>query len=735
MKTDGIVTSQNHRACIMIESVAGEGVPAYRPFQCLVCQSRFTRHENLKRHAALHARSHEKATLPCGVCEVTFSRHDLRHRHMKRKHPEHDESRPAKKPRCQQAATTQVSDEGQYEGGDEALSPSSATSRPSSHRQQSSDEGEVEVDSELWHTELRCAQYHVDHSHPDCAESMYLARGAPTSSEGGNSPFVAAQLTQPPLVRTESTCVDDTAQAATTLEQSLLMEATFLKPPLQFSAAMHPMAISPPSSFDIQWPSFDFNQDIPDRLLSNDPPRLHDDWYPSVSQTTEGCDLFFTYVSHFVPFLHQPTFDATLVAPHLVLSMLSLGYQYGEDPDRSDQVGSGARLSARCYHQARVLIATEEESADDAIQAIPVVQTYLLLQICAMMFLCGNDSTYGLRMHSKMISLVRAGGLMQPIAMQSGATDNLESLWREFIKAESHKRTLFAVHQIDALWYQFLSIPRSISHLELKHELPCSENYWAAPTPAEWAHRQLVAGHHSGLSVLYTDAVRRFLSPEADLNSIPAFDPYGAINIAQFLISSAREVSGWSTMTGKLTMERIEPLRSSLIALSPFIHPQPGARNTTHAALCEATWEAAMIELQMWSPSHTSGIVEGSIDAVLNKSAYLAPSCEILCESNTTRGIQPHVDWFLCYLDSTLSPASEAPWIALYAYRAFLIAWNLVQRGISGAMQAISIRDGDVEGALTWARDVFQRRQHWQLSKLILLSLDALERQVAGGNP
>lgn len=715
----------------MIDSVAGEGVPAYRPFQCLVCQSRFTRHENLKRHAALHARSHDKATLPCGVCEVTFSRHDLRHRHMKRKHPEHNDRRPVKKPRYQQAATTQVSDEGQCEGGDGALSPSSTTSRRSSLRQQSSDEGEVEMDSGLWHTELRYEQYHVDHGHPDCAENIYLATGAPTSSEDGNSPIVAAQLTQLPVTRTKPTCTDDTVQDTAALEQSLLMEETFLKPPLQFSTAMHLMAISPPSSFDIQWPSFDFNQEVPDRLLSNDRPRIQDDWYPSVSQVTEGCDLFFTYVSHFVPFLHRPTFDATLVAPHLVLAMLSLGYQYGEDPDRRDQTSSGASLSARCYHQARTLIATEEESADDTTQNILLVQTYLLLQICAMMYLCGSDSTYGLRMHSKMISLVRAGGLMQPVAMQSGTAENLESLWREFIKAESHKRTLFAVHQIDALWYQFLSIPRSISHLEFKHELPCSEDNWTASTPAEWAHRQLVTRHHSAPSVLYTDAVRRFLSPEADLDTIPAFDPYGAINIAQFLISSAREVSGWSTITGKLTMERIKPLRSSLIALSPFIHQQLGAGNTTHASLCEATWEAAMIELQLWSPSHTSGIVEGSMDAVLNKSVYLAPSCEILCESNTTGAIQPHIDWFLRYLDSTISPASEAPWIALYAYRAFLIAWNLVQGGISGAMQAISIRDGDVEGALTWARKVFQRRQHWQLGKLVLLSLDALENQVA----
>lgn len=133
-----------------------------------------------------------------------------------------------------------------------------------------------------------------------------------------------------------------------------------------------------------------------------------------------------------------------------------------------------------------------------------------------------------------------------------------------------------------------------------------------------------------------------------------------------------------------------------------------------------------MLELQMWSPSHTGGIVEASIDAVLNQSTYLAPDCEFLCEANTAKAIQPHVDWFLHYLNETLVPDCEAPWIALYAYKAFLIAWQLVQRQVSGAMQVVGVQDGDVDGALDWARMVFQRRQKWQLGKLIISCLDEL---------
>ncbi|KAJ5469216.1 hypothetical protein N7475_006968 [Penicillium sp. IBT 31633x] len=404
--------------------------------------------------------------------------------------------------------------------------------------------------------------------------------------------------------------------------------------------------------------------------------------------------------------------------------MLSLAYQHGEDPECGEQEGSGESFSVRCFHQARALLASDEGRPDAPTMSITLVQSYLLLQICAMMYLCGDISAWGLKMHSRMISLTRAGRMTQPLPVESRATVDLESLWRKFIKAESQKRTLFAVHQIDALWYQFRSIPRSISHLEIKHDLPCPADQWASPSSAEWAHRQLLA-RNSAPSAKYTDAVRRYLSSDPEIASIPDFDPYGAINIAQFLISCAREISGWSTMTGILSMERFGALRSSLVALSPLTCSETA--QTKHATSFAATWQTAMIELQMWSPSHTGGIVEGSIDAVLSQSTYLGPS-HFMFDANTAEAIQPHVDWFLRYLDESVIPDSEAPWVVLYAYKAFLIAWQLINNGLPGAMEAVGVRDGDLDGALMWARKTFQRRQKWQLGKLILSCLDELAK-------
>jgi hypothetical protein len=671
-------------------STTVQGQPTLQPFQCPVCQCRFTRQENLKRHSTLHSRTQDNASLSCQFCHATFSRSDLRHRHMKRKHLDQQEDKRTKK-RQQRGSNTPIQGSHGWRSQEETPSVSPAESPDSSefHLQQSSSQGELDswIRSGIWPS-------------------------ATSSIEEESAQFTTNSLThQTPA-----------------LASNQLLGNSFPRSDLNLDSEIHPMTVSQPSSYNSNLSTFSFDQRIPETFMNIDTiTQVQDEWVPSDTQIARGCQLFFEHVSHFVPFLHQPTFDISQTPNHLLLSMLCLAYQYGEDTDSVYQGESGASLSLRCFHRARLLVASDEKRAHNSLHNITMVQAYLLLQICSMLYLCGEESAYGLKTHSKMISLARAGGLMQPISIETATAVDLDSLWREFINAESHKRTVFAVHQIDALWYQFLSIPRSLSHLEIKHDLPCPEDYWSASSSVEWAHRRLIA-RDSGSCTGYSEAVRRFLSPDSDLATIPAFDPYGAINITQFLVSSAREVSGWSTMTGMLSMERLEPLRSSLLALSPFIVSQPGKAKTTHTALCEATWEIAMIEMQMWSPSHTGGIVARSIDAVLHHMTYLAPSCEFLCEPSTAISIQPHVNWLLRYLEETTLPDSEAPWITLYAYKAFMIAWQMVRGGVPGSLQVLGINDGDLEGALVWARKVFGRREQWQLGKIIIACLDTLER-------
>ncbi|KAL4742509.1 fungal-specific transcription factor domain-containing protein [Aspergillus similis] len=629
----------------------------YQPFQCLICQSRFTRHENLKRHALLHTRSHDEPQLPCDFCAATFSRPDLRRRHMKRKHPEH-EARRAKK-RVQRGESTR---QWSVEDGRDSVTPEGSHDGRSQH-------GEND----------------------QTRESASAWRDGRTLSI---SDLMQQAMDEPRIDRIGQDVVD---------LQTLLDTGGMFRPA---------------GSIEQHSPGFTSSLGLEDG-----------DWTPSASQISTGCALFFAQVSHFVPFLHEPTFDADQTPLHLLLSMLSLAYQYGSDPDSDAQaLDSGALLSARCFHRGRTLLASSSTASP-----ISTVQSYLLLQIASMMYLC-SESHHTLQMHSASISLARTSGLMQQTALETSRSTSLTTLWHEFVSAESHKRTLFALHQIDALWYQFLSVPRSISHLEIKHDLPCLAEQWAAASAEEWAHGQLIRGQTGSQSLQYADAVRRFLSQES-LVSLPAFDPYGAINIAQFLISSAREISGWSTMTGMLSIDRFGALRSSLETLHPFIcpaHPSlsPISPSTPPAqdALCPATWQTAMLELQIWSPAHTSGIIQTSISSLLAHSTqiHLSPSPQILCEEITAQAIKPHIDWFLSYLENTADADGEAPWVVVYAYKAFLIAWQLVRGGVEGAMGVVGVDDGDVRGAIEWARVVFARRRRWEVGRLVLECLDRL---------
>lgn len=621
---------------------------------------------------------------------------------MKRKHPEQEDIR-TRRAQCDKQTTSRNSQRASPRECSASLSPSDSQSALQSHPEHE----DMVMNGEPWNPAARYDRpLHYDWQRAD------LAKNNDTTPVPVNQSYLS-----------ESACINQIVQEATDLEQSLLLETSFLKPTHAFG--LHIRQTENTNSTSLDMVGMGSNHSSPDRLSSNGLLEAQGDWFPSTLQIERGCDLFFRFVSQYVPFLHEPTFNPTQNSPSLILGMLSLAFQHEEDPELADQIGSGATLSLHCFHRARALLLSDEGTSGNSSQDIATVQTYLLLQICAMMYLCGKDSAYALKMHSSMISIARAGGLMQPISVAPSASTDLDSLWREFAIAESRKRTLFAVHQVDALWYQFLSIPRSISHLEIKHDLPCPETQWKASSSADWAHKQLIS-RSTGPSVQYAEAVRRFLSADSDLEDIPSFDPYGAVNIAQFLISSAREISGWSTMTGMLSMERFSALRSSLLALGPFIRPVPDRGDFSNPALCEATWETAMIELQLWSPSHTGGIVEGSIDAVLSQSTYLAPSAEFLCEPDTAKAVQPHVDWFLRYLEAVIAPETEAPWVALYAYKAFLIAWQLLRGGIVGAMNVVGVADGDENGALGWARKVFLRRQRWQLGKLILDCIDAL---------
>jgi hypothetical protein len=712
---------------VTMTTISGAG--REQPFECSVCHSRFTRHENLKRHSDLHTRPKGDASFACRPCRTTFSRRDLRDRHVKRKHPEQEEGRPAKVARRDTVTST-------------GQAHKERTSRPTTIRKPSAPPvaeqndllpqewatiAYMDIGNGSWDMNMRYDPPIVDHSYTGLHTST-LDLGSDVAHNTGEPSIDAVNFTNPLLSQTPHPNPAPLVQDDTHSHMDILLHGTSQGQAHQHSASIGggpgSSTPSPESSCDGVNPY----SALPEGLSPKDLPYFRSEWYPSAAQVERGLDLYFSHVSHFIPFLHRPTLDVTCTPTYLTLSMLSLAYQYAEDPGIIDQPGSGEQLSILCFHRARVLVASEEEVEDDFSHNVALVQTLLLLEVCAIFYICGKTSTQGLKMHSRMISIARSAGLMCTALPEAATTKDLDSMWREAIKAESHKRTILAAHQIDALWYQILSIPRCLSHLEIKHDLPCPVECWYARTSADWAHRRLVASQTR--QTQYTEAVRLFLSRSPDVNAIPPFDPFGAINITQFLLSSAREVSGWSTMTGQVSLERFEPLRESLVALASFICPREDVTTDSYAATRAATWEMAMIELNIWSPSHTGGIVESSVDGVLTHSTYLACSGELPFGSDILASIQPHLDWFLRHLDGSDDEASEAPWLNLYAYKAFLLAWQLVRGGVMGVMHAVGVDDNDADGAVSWMRKACSKKRQSRLMKMVVESLNVLDRRL-----
>lgn len=305
---------------------------------------------------------------------------------------------------------------------------------------------------------------HRDLHHISLSHIINPPTSIPTGSEEAPHNFACRLIQQPGTNGPRDT--DLFAQETIGFEQSLLLEPSSFDSTYHFDNQIHPHSQPLPTTEYSN--GGDAVSYIPDGLSPRDVEYLRDDWFPSPTQSSKGYHLYFNHVSHFVPFLHRPTFDATEVARYLGLSMLCLAYQHGEDPDCGNEPGSGARLSQHCFHRARAIAASEEDQVDGLDQTIILVQAYWLLQVYVTLYLCGADSALGHKLHSRMISLTRFGGLTKPMPVKSTTTEDLDDLWREFIKAESHKRTVLAVHQIDALWYQLFSIPRSLSHLEIK---------------------------------------------------------------------------------------------------------------------------------------------------------------------------------------------------------------------------------------------------------------------------
>ena len=120
-------------------------------------------------------------------------------------------------------------------------------------------------------------------------------------------------------------------------------------------------------------------------------------WSPSISLVDQGIALFFAYVSPILPFIHQPTFEPNSCPPHLLCAMLCVALQYA-----STNCADNAK---RCYKAAKDAVEDITRHMSVITFDIEVLQSYLFLEVYAILFAGDVDTWSGLRAHNKCIEV------------------------------------------------------------------------------------------------------------------------------------------------------------------------------------------------------------------------------------------------------------------------------------------------------------------------------------------
>ncbi|WRT70490.1 uncharacterized protein IL334_007488 [Kwoniella shivajii] len=367
-----------------------------QPFQCAICQKRFTRHENLKRHYAAHVAAESGASYSCGECSTTFSRMDLRKRHMKRKHPDKT-SDVAASERSLPSQDTQDQNEDQDQQRSTSTGPSP----------------EQFLQSPNSFDDLAVSDYRTSIVH----DPLKRTGGANGPSEQPSTSLVQENAINAcptlPITHLPETFTTDEStfrRNNTVQDADLVAQLLFNVPDDHTNTTSTTFTTSQSTS---QGPDLS----------------LHD--------IHTGVELYFDHVSQFLPFLHRPSFRAEAVSKPLLLSVLSLGYQF------SDEAYIWKTLASQCFHHAVKLL--ELTSASTAAAKLALIQARLLLQVYSVMYTSGQETTCGLQLHAKSVELSRKGGLMDPLPVKSNSTTDLDALWYEWIHAESHKSSLITL--------------------------------------------------------------------------------------------------------------------------------------------------------------------------------------------------------------------------------------------------------------------------------------------------
>ncbi|KAH8812108.1 hypothetical protein F5884DRAFT_898432 [Xylogone sp. PMI_703] len=225
---------------------------------------------------------------------------------------------------------------------------------------------------------------------------------------------------------------------------------------------------------------------------------------PSKYALSRFLNGFIDGLNEHLPFIHTPTLSIGTCCPALILALAACGSHYRFENNRAPELFYAARAillniieanlkapaSAPSHAFPKQVTETSmnilEGSGIEPDGQMDTIQTLLLLTIFATWGKDGAILRELITLQGTLASMVRAHGLVETDPPFQITSDSDELNWELWVKKECDRRTKFVVYCFLNLHCIMYNTPPLILNSDLRLDMPCSGQLWAASSASEW---------------------------------------------------------------------------------------------------------------------------------------------------------------------------------------------------------------------------------------------------------
>jgi len=244
--------------------------------------------------------------------------------------------------------------------------------------------------------------------------------------------------------------------------------------------------------------------------------------FPTTSDLQRYASAYFRFCHPHLPFLHLPTLNFespeysssirnggpyhnygaannTIGGSCLLLSIVAQGALYENEPDVSKELFEYAKRMISNYLEGRRktngnrTLFVSHHNTDSEDTPLWLVQAMLLNVVYG--HNCGDKTAADIASNhcAALVSLARGAELAKPYptfvntdAWVGPSQDNIDTEWLEWRILEERKRTLYSIFVLSSMLVMAYNRAPALTNSEIRLDLPCDEELWAADSAQAW---------------------------------------------------------------------------------------------------------------------------------------------------------------------------------------------------------------------------------------------------------